>query len=326
MLRFGLIGCGRHGERYLRHVLADVPGATAVALWRRDAAQAQRLAANYGVMAERELEALLDRRDVDAVIIATPPACHARELELALAAGKPVLVEKPLAESLAAAEAILARTATFPEAIAMVAHTLRYNATLQLARTLSSNLGAVHRLRLQQRLEPSGLAWQEDAAVAGGGSVLLTGVHLFDLLRWLLGSTPDAVTCRMLAVEGAVLENAFDACFEYEASQILAGTEVSKFSTTRSGTLEVVGTQAQLLVDYGRGTITRVRGRELELVSSPGDLPTLPRILQEFVRVARREIEVPIPLRDGVEAVRMAEACVRSHRLERRVRLEECGA
>jgi predicted dehydrogenase len=184
-------------------------------------------------------------------------------------------------------------------------------------------LGPVHRVRIAQRLEPSDLAWQRDPALAGGGSVLLTGVHVFDLLRWMIGRTPDAVTARMVALGDHPLENLFDACFEYDDPPLLAATEVSKFSRSRAGLLEFVGEEGELHVDYLRGTIDLREGRDVERVAEIGDLPTLPIALGFFAHLLRGEIESPVTLHDGIETVRMAEACYRSHASGRVVWLDE---
>ena len=310
MIRVGLVGCGRHGERYLRHLQNDVDDAQVVAVWRRDPAQADRLADAYGVAVAGSAAELVERDDVDAVIIVTPPGNHFEELRACLAAGKPTLVEKPVTANLHEAQTLQAEVGSTP---VMVAQTLRYHAALQAMREVRGDIGTIHRMRLQQRLEPCDFAWQRDPAVAGGGSVLLTGVHLFDQIRWILGRTPDQVRCRLLAVEGHPLENVFDACFEYDDERILVQAEVSKFSASRSGQVELIGTDAQLVVDTVAGRLTRIRGREIEELAAPGDVPTLPALLRDFVRVARGELPPPITLQDGLEAVAMAEACYLAH-------------
>jgi predicted dehydrogenase len=323
MIRLGFLGCGRHGERYLRHATHDVTTAQPVALWRRDRARAQTLARTYGVRVAASAQELVERDDVDAVVVLTPPALHRDEVLRIARAGKPVLVEKPVTANLAQAQQLMEAAAAVP---VMVAQTLRYNPALRAIRGRLGELGPLHRVRMQQRLEPSDLAWQRDAAVAGGGSILLTGVHLFDQLRWQLGRTPDAVSCQALAVAGHPLENVFDACFVYEDEGVLAATEVSKFSASRSSLLEVVGEEGQLWTDYAAGRLWRRRGREVEELPAPGDVPTVPALLEDFVRVAEGDLPSPIPLEEGRQTLIMAEACYLAHRRGRTVRCDEVTA
>jgi predicted dehydrogenase len=319
-LRIGLLGCGRHGERYLRHLArGDVDGMRPVALWRRDAKTGMVLAEQYGVEFVDSPDGLLDRGLVDAVLILTPPKAHEQQIRAAVRAGLPVLVEKPVVGSWEQACSLGAINASR----IMVAQTLRFSPVLRRVRELAGVVGRVHRIRIAQRLEPSDLAWQRDRDQAGGGSVLLTGVHLFDLLRWMMGRTPDAVVARMVSIAGHPMENLFDACFEYDDPPLLASTEVSKFSRSRAGLLELVGDEGQLHVDYLRGTIDLLQGRECERVAEIDDVPTLPIALGFFAALVRGEIESPVSLQDGIETVRMAEACYRSHASGCLVRLDE---
>ncbi len=73
----------------------------------------------------------------------------------------------------------------------MIAHSLRWNPVLLRIRELWPRLGQVRLIRLAQRLAPTELAWQRDVSQTVGGSVLLTGVHIFDLTRWLSGAEFD---------------------------------------------------------------------------------------------------------------------------------------
>jgi len=91
----------------------------------------QAVAEKYGVpTALLSYEEVLERDDVDAVILATPTGLHASQTQAALAAGKHVQVEIPLADSLGDAEATLA-AAEASELVAMVGHTRRFNPSHQ---------------------------------------------------------------------------------------------------------------------------------------------------------------------------------------------------
>ena len=207
-LHVGIVGAGTHGARYLNHLGGDVENLAAVAIARRDEAAGRELAARHDVAWEPDGAALIARDDVDAVIVATPPSTHARFAELALAAGRPVLVEKPVTGTVAEARALHA-TAAASGVVCMVAQTLRWNPVLRRSRELWPRLGRVHHVRLAQRLEPTSLAWQRDPTQTVGGSVLLTGVHIFDLARWLTGHEVVTVDSRQWQVRNPVVEDFF---------------------------------------------------------------------------------------------------------------------
>jgi predicted dehydrogenase len=310
-VRFGIVGCGRHGERYLRHLArGDVEGASAVAIWRRDRSAAAELAARYRVRAQDDWAELCADPGVDAVIVTTPPGAHAGPIRAAAAAGKPVLTEKPLTATFAEA---LALSSDLPTgARVMVAQTLRFAPALRDARARLPDLGEIHRIRIAQRLEPNAIAWQRDRALAGGGSVTLTGVHVFDLLRWFAGGTPDRVSALTRTLLDHPFENLFEARFEYLDRPLLASCEVCKFSPSRSARLELVGTRGQLWVDYLAGRVEWLDGSGRRLIADHGDRPTIPPTLDAFRRWVLDGTACPVPITEGIETLRMADACYRS--------------
>jgi predicted dehydrogenase len=110
---------------------------------------------------------------VDAVLVAVPPMLHPAIVEAACRAGKPLLVEKPLATSLAAARHIASVVST-SGVRAMVAHTLRFYSTVPTVQAHVPEIGPLHALYLSQRFEPSLLDWL-------GGAALEAHARLVDL-------------------------------------------------------------------------------------------------------------------------------------------------
>ncbi|NJL26819.1 MAG: Gfo/Idh/MocA family oxidoreductase, partial [Thermoanaerobaculia bacterium] len=104
---FGIVGAGMVA-RYHTAAIAATPGARLAAICRADSARAAETSAELGVPCEPSLEALLDRPDVDAVCLCTPSGLHAEQTLAAARAGKHVLVEKPMALTLADADAMIA--------------------------------------------------------------------------------------------------------------------------------------------------------------------------------------------------------------------------
>ena len=104
MLNIGIIGCGKIAQ--VRHLpeYATNPGAKIVALFDLNMQRAQALAAQYGATAYPTYEAMLQSPDVDAVSVCTANDAHAEITCAALAAGKHVLCEKPMATTLADCE------------------------------------------------------------------------------------------------------------------------------------------------------------------------------------------------------------------------------
>lgn len=125
---------GANGAFGMKHLdgLKNIEDAELTVVSATSQEKADAVAEQYGVAnAVVGLEAVLEREDVDAVILATPTGLHAEQTQAVLAAGKHVQVEIPLADSLADAEATLA-VAEASDRVAMVGHTRRFNPSHQL--------------------------------------------------------------------------------------------------------------------------------------------------------------------------------------------------
>src|SRR5271168_1830296 len=98
MIRFGIAGFGLHAVRRLMPGFALAQGCKVVALSRRDPDKAREAAAQYGIAhVFTSTEELSRCPEVDAVLVTTPNSLHLQETLTAIAAGKPVLCEKPMA-------------------------------------------------------------------------------------------------------------------------------------------------------------------------------------------------------------------------------------
>lgn len=129
-MRIALAGAGAFGEKHLDG-LRRIEGVEIVSVISRRAEQAAEVAAKYGARHHgTELGEALARADVDAVILVTPTHMHAAQATQCMDAGKHVQVEIPLADSLADAEAVLAK-AKATGLTCMVGHTRRFNPSHQ---------------------------------------------------------------------------------------------------------------------------------------------------------------------------------------------------
>jgi 2-hydroxy-4-carboxymuconate semialdehyde hemiacetal dehydrogenase len=132
-MRIALAGAGAFGTKHLDG-LAVIDGVTVTSVVSRRLEQAEDVARKYGVgHASTDLDEVLARGDVDAVILATPTQLHARQAIAAMRAGKHVQVEIPLADSWADAQEV-DRTAQATGLVCMVGHTRRFNPSHQWIR------------------------------------------------------------------------------------------------------------------------------------------------------------------------------------------------
>ena len=194
------------------------------------------------------------------------------------------------------------------------------SSALQRARELWPRLGRVHLVRLAQRLEPTTLAWQRNLEESVGGSVLLTGVHIFDLVRWLTGREVVRLQSHQRHVINPVTEDLFLARAELDDG-CWASFEVSKYTQSRACWLEAVGEDGQLFVDYLQGSLTLRRGREEIHEKIDARTPTLPAMLTAWRDAITDAGAIPVTAIDGLRTLEMVAACYLSAREEREVKL-----
>ena len=148
-------------------------------------------------MATSNVDDLLSRRDIDVVTVSTPNVFHKDNILAALAAGKHLYVDKPLAASYGEAREV---TESWKKSglIAQVAHQFRFFPAVMRAKELLDegrigNIMSFHGAYLHSgsiaKNKPIG--WKQDKAMGGGGVLFDLGSHILDLLRYLLGDFSD---------------------------------------------------------------------------------------------------------------------------------------
>jgi predicted dehydrogenase len=195
-LGFAIIGTGMVA-RYHAQAIAQTPGtylATLVASSPERAAEAQ---ARFGAPCTHDLAAAMARPDIDVVCVCTPSGLHAEQTLAAARAGKHVLVEKPLALSLADGDAMIAaaREAGVLLAVALQRRTEPEFVAVHQAITAGAMgrmvLGSVNVPYLRPQSYYESAAWRGTWALDGGGALMNQGVHLVDLLLWFMGGVAE---------------------------------------------------------------------------------------------------------------------------------------
>ena len=181
MTRVGVVGTGVMGRNHAR-VLHELPNVELVGVADSNLDAARQVAAVHATTGYRSLEELLKKARPEALTVAVPTENHHETVMEALAAGCHVLVEKPIASTLADADALVAAAKTAKRVLA-VGHIERYNpAVLELKRRLDEGqLGRVYQFDAQ-RLGPF------PQRVRDVGVVIDLATHDLDLMRFLTGS------------------------------------------------------------------------------------------------------------------------------------------
>lgn len=199
-LRIALLGHGFIGDLHTR--AARQAGAEVVVVAGRDRDRAAAFADRHGIArCTDDWRQAVDADDVDAVVIGTPNALHHAQALAAVAAGRHLLIDKPMATTVQEATAIRDAAAA-ADRVVCVGHMWRYRDEVVALRSRieSGDLGVVVRTRgygIHAGWGPSG--WFTDPAQSGGGALIDMGIHAIDTARFLLG---DPVACRVVASVG----------------------------------------------------------------------------------------------------------------------------
>ena len=347
-LGVGVIGAtGNIGRTYRAELRAVPEQARIVALCARRRERLERAQAEDGAgLITAEWREVIDHPAVEVVLIATPDDEHYEPAMACAAAGKHLICEKPVART--ASEALAIWEAFRDTGLGhFVPFWSRYQPPLVRARDLIA-AGAVGRVRVltyrrhMPRRAGTAFTWRDDAEVSTAGAVADLGVHMIDLVRWMLGSGPQRVLAHGQVLEarkpyaGKLDMQEAAACTEAAQTRrptawdhgtvlvalaggttgVLISSESARVRGGLSPELEVHGEDASLSVDPARGRI--------ELLPSDGP-PQVETVADEEVNrmgcalAAIREraggagdaSEHP-GLDDGVHAARYIDACLRS--------------
>lgn len=226
-LGVGLVGVGAVAQ--INHIpaLLRTPGVQLVALVDRDPEKAARVAQKFQVPhAFGRVEQMLERDDIDAVDLCTPNFLHAPMAMAALASGKHVLCERPIARSGEEA-AGMAAAAKKADRVLMCAVQHRFRADAQLLRTFvkQGDLGEIFHAKagwLRRRTEWDSDEWRQQKRESGGGVVLDLGFQMLDLTLWTLGGPRvTAVTASVHRSRSGEVEDSATAFFRLDSGATL---------------------------------------------------------------------------------------------------------
>ena len=199
---YAVIGLGGFAQRAVLPGFAHARKSKLVALVSGDRAKAKRLAVKFGAPAYytyQELPACFNDPRVEAVYIVTNNGSHVRYAVQAAQAGKHVLCEKPMANSVEECRQMLAACRASALRL-MIAYRKYFEpASLELKKMIrSGRLGRIKYIHsgfgimIAPRAKSD--AWHLDAKLAGGGSLPDVGVYCVNTIRWLLGEEPTEVS------------------------------------------------------------------------------------------------------------------------------------
>ena len=254
-----LVGCGNIARAHWRGIRYHAPKIDVTAVVDANVESAEAMAERTGAKAFSSLGQALAEGSFDAVDIMLPHDLHEQAAAEAFAAGKHVVLEKPMAHTLESAERILALAAK-TDVVFMVAEQAQYWPDVAKAKQLIDD-GAVGEV-LDARAcfydplthDPQApKPWRFDLARAGGGIVIDGGAHWIRPLRMMLGEIDEAIGVVGSHVPGMEGESWAQALFRFR-SGVTATFNMLLYDSPVGAThdFRITGTAGEIIIEHGR--------------------------------------------------------------------------
>jgi predicted dehydrogenase len=322
-IRVGVIGIGNMGQKHAR-ILLDLPGAQlcAVADPSEDARRGYR--APTGVRVYDDHNKMLEAERLDAVVIAVPSVLHEPVACDVARHGCHMLVEKPIAKTLAHGESIVRAARTHGVKL-MVGHIERFNPAVVEAKRMvgDGSLGQIFQVHAR-RLSPF------PPRIGDVGVILDLATHDIDAMHFVIGSPVVRAFAETAQKAHATCEDMISALIRFQTGEI-GMLDVSWLSPKKLRELWIVGEGGTLLVDYLSQDVYWFKNGRVNVTWEPashfsgaveGDMvktyipkkEPLRAELESFVRCILEDTQPEVSGEEGLAALRVALDLIRSGR------------
>lgn len=333
MIKIAVLGTGRIGRMHAENIAAH-PRAALAGVYDVITAAALEVGQKLGAPVFDSVEAVLASDQVDAVLIATSTPTHADLLEQAVAAGKPVLCEKPIDLSLDRVNAAAAKIAgrNVPVMLGFVRRFDPGHGAVRAA-VAQGKIGDLHQVTITSR-DP-GLAPADYIQVSGGIFRDMT-IHDFDMARFILG---EEITTVFATGSRLVDPGLMESCDDYDTVTVVLTTALGRQAVISNSRRAVYGYD-QRVEAFGSGGMAISENRtpaQIRLYSADFTNQAQPLMnffidryeqafaaeIEEFVDAVEQGRAPSVGFEDGRQALILAEAAIRSIREHRPVRTAE---
>jgi predicted dehydrogenase len=318
MIRIGILSTAHGHAHSYAGCLQTIAGVELVGVADEDAARGQAFAERHQIRAFDTAEALL-AEGLDGVAICSANLHHRRLTELAAGHTRHILCEKPIATTLADAEAMIDACARAGAKL-QIAFPVRFAAPVQRMRALlqSGALGQIYSLKTTNHGQMPG-GWFVDRELAGGGAVIDHTVHVIDLLRWFFDAEISEVYAEIgvgLLHDGLAIDDA--GMLSFTLSNGAYGTldtswsRPSAFPTWGDVTIEVVAERGWARLDAFKQQLAVYsnQANKSQWVGWGGNMDL--GLMRDFVAMIAEGREPSITGQDGLRALQVALAAYQS--------------
>lgn len=315
MLRAASIGLGWWSDELAGAIQDRSDLIRVVTCYSRSAAKRSAFAEKFATGEHASYEAVLSDPAVDAVILTTPHSQHAEHVERAAAAGKHVFVEKPFTLTAASARSA-AEACARAKVVLAVGHNRRFSAAAIALKEMmdGGEFGTV--LHAEAHFSaPGALAytpdrWRANRTESPGGAIAALGIHMIDLVCWLLGPAERVAAQAKRRAVSVDIDDTTSALLDHASgATVYLGT---LFACPYTSFLNIYGTKANAFaaIDGDRLEVQRAGEARAEVALEPVD--TLRAELEEFAAACLSDGSFRVRPEEAVHAVAVMEAMVAS--------------
>ena len=309
-----VIGVGFWGRNHAR-VYMEIPEAELIGVCDINSERAKETAEKYGVEAYTDSRKLLKRNDVDAVSICTWTTTHAKETIKALKAGKHVLVEKPIASTVKEAKQMV-QMAEREELILMTGFIERFNPGIErVIKTINgSSVGEIVSATARRVSQ-----WPE--RIGDVGVVKDSAIHDIDMMRYIFGEDPKNVFAKAGKLKHKRFEDYAQIMLTFSHGKT-AFIEANWLTPYRIRKLIVTGSKGIVTLDYLSQEIVIETEEKTYIPRYKWEEP-LKRELEHFVKCVIENKQPLVSGLDGLKALIICEAALKSAAKEKSINLEK---
>jgi myo-inositol 2-dehydrogenase/D-chiro-inositol 1-dehydrogenase len=329
-IRFALLGAGRIGKVHARAVTAN-PAAKLVAVADAMPKAAEDIGSQYSCEI-RSIDKILAAKDIDAVVICTPTDTHADLIEKFSNAGKAIFCEKPIDLSVKRVQDVL-KVVAKNKSILMVGFNRRFDPHFMAVRAAidAGEIGEVEMVTIVSR-DPG--PPPVDYIKRSGGIFRDMTIHDFDMARFLLGEEIDSVS----AQASVLVDSAIGKAGDFDSASVMLFTKSGKHATISNSRRASYGYDQRIEAHGSKGSVAAENQRavSIEVANAKGYTrpPLLDFFMTRYTQAYANEIAAFIDAiggkgpaspsgADGLAALALADAALKSAELHRTVKVSE---
>jgi predicted dehydrogenase len=319
--------------------LQEIPEANLIGVWSHTPAKTQKFADRYHICGYQSYEELLRNPDIQVVILCLPSGCHGDYGERAAAAGKHVVVEKPIDITIAGARNLI-EACRKNEVKLSVIFQYRFTPAAQKIRQ-AINQGLLGKLILGDAYVKwyrspeyyKSNTWRGTKSIDGGGALMMQAIHAIDLLQWMMGGIKNVTGFIKTSIHKIEVEDLGVAAVEYLSGAVGVIEGATAVQPSFMERMEIHGEKGSIILEGGNIKEWKVEGcneldyvDEQKIIYGSTSSPAISHVnhkaqLQEIISAIQENREPLVNGEEGLKSVQIVLGIYESSEKKQRVEL-----